>query len=291
VTATGSLRAVALADLPGLRARHPGTFAVDTAARVKTGAWLALAIGFLLLGLWRLDVSLWRVLTGLGRLGSFIPLMLPPDPGSWARAGALLASLGETVAIAFLATVAAAIAAMPLGFLAASNTSPAGPVRFAVRRVLDAIRSVDALIWALIWINVVGLGPFAGILAIFVVDIGTLGKVFSEAIEATDPKPGEGVVASGGSDLARVRFGILPTVLPLIFGQVLYQFESNTRSSTIIGIVGAGGIGLYLSEMIRTLEWRTVSFIILLILVAVAIIDAISSRLRLAIIGRRDVVR
>ena len=135
------------------------------------------------------------------------------------------------------------------------------------------------------------LGPFAGVLAIMTADIGAFGKLFSEAIEAVDRKAQEGVLASGGSDLHRIRFGVLPQVLPVIAGQVLYYFESNTRSSTIIGIVGAGGIGLHLSEMIRTLEWQSVSFIVLLILVTVALIDALSTRLRLAIIGRQALVR
>ena len=116
------------------------------------------------------------------------------------------------------------------------------------------MRSVDVLIWALIWINVVGLGPFAGALAIACSDFGALGKLFSEAIETCDRRPGEGVVASGGSALHRIRFGLIPGVLPVLASQVLYFFESNTRSATIIGIVGAGGIGQYLTELIRVLE-------------------------------------
>ena len=131
------------------------------------------------------------------------------------------------------------------------------------------------------------LGPFAGVLAILTSDIGTFGKLFSEAIEAADRKPVEGVAASGGGKLHGIRFGVLPAVLPVMAGHVLYMFESNTRSSTIIGIVGAGGIGLMLSEMIRTLEWGAVSFIVLLVLVMVMAIDAVSGRLRTALIGRR----
>jgi phosphonate transport system permease protein len=160
-------------------------------------------------------------------------------------------------------------------------------VQFASRRVLDGIRGVDALIWALIWINVVGLGPFAGVLAIMTSDIGAFGKLYSEAIEAADKRPVEGVVSTGGGALQRIRFGILPQVLPVMAGQVLYYFESNTRSSTIIGIVGAGGIGLHLAEMIRTLEWQAVSFIVLIILVAVAAIDLLSGWLRRMIMGQQ----
>jgi phosphonate transport system permease protein len=163
---------------------------------------------------------------------------------------------------------------------------PSNLFRFPVRRFLDTIRGVDTLIWALVWINVVGLGPFAGVLAIAVSDFGAFGKLFSEAIEAADKKQVEGVRASGGNALHEIRFGLLPQVLPVIAGQVLYFIESNTRSATIIGIVGAGGIGLQLAEQIRVLEWQKVSFLILMILVPVAVIDWISGKLRFAIIGR-----
>ncbi len=132
-----------------------------------------------------------------------------------------------------------------------------------------------------------GLGPFAGVLAIITSDFGSFGKLFSEAIEAADKKPIEGVQASGGSKLHALRFGIIPQIFPIIASQVLYYFESNTRSATIIGIVGAGGIGLYLTETIRTLEWQQTSFIIILVLVTVSIIDWISGKLRLAFIGQQ----
>jgi len=145
------------------------------------------------------------------------------------------------------------------------------------------------LIWALVWINVVGLGPFAGVLAIAVSDFGALGKLFSEAIEGADGKQIEGIRASGGNALHEIRFGLMPQVFPVIAGQVLYFIESNVRSATIIGIVGAGGIGLQLAEQIRVLEWQKVSFLILMILMAVAVIDWISGKLRFAIIGRRAV--
>src|SRR5262249_59124812 len=126
-------------------------------------------------------------------------------------------------------------------------------------------------------------------LALIPAVLAAFGKVVSEAIEAADRRPTDGVLAAGGSRLHGVRFGILPQVLPVIASQLLYFFESNTRSATIIGIVGAGGIGLQLSEQIRVLEWRQVSFLILMILIAVAVIDWISTKLRFAIIGQRAV--
>src|SRR4029450_11186414 len=198
-----------------------------------------------------------------------------------------LQALAETLAIALLGTLTAAVLAFPMGFLAAKNVVPNIFAHFAVRRVLDVFRGVDVLIWALIFVNVVGLGPFAGMLAIAAADFGSFGKLFSEAIEAADKRPAEGVVASGGTQVDGVRFALIPQVFPVIASQVLYYFESNTRSATIIGIVGAGGIGLQLAEAIRVLEWQKVSFLILLILVTVSAIDWISSKLRFAIIGRR----
>jgi phosphonate transport system permease protein len=282
-----SLRDAALADMAGIAARHPDTFRVLHPSRLRAAALGFGATALLVFGLWRLDFSPSRLIDGFGQLIHFLGLMLPPDPGTWSRTLLIFRGLAETLAIAFLGTLGAAILAFPLGFLAARNTSVGRIVHFLSRRMLDSVRGIDALIWALIWVSVVGLGPFAGVLAILTSDIGTFGKLFSEAIEAADRKPVEGVTASGGGKLHGIRFGVLPAVLPVMAGHVLYMFESNTRSSTIIGIVGAGGIGLMLSEMIRTLEWGVVSFIVLLILVAVAVIDAVSGRLRAALAGRR----
>lgn len=270
-------------------ARHRDAIAGSRRTRLFTVATIVGLLGLLIYGWSTFEVSLWRILSGFSNLGTFVVLMLPPDPGSATRAMLFLKALGETVAIAFLGTLLAAVLAFPLGFLAARNVVANRIIHFLARRSLDTVRGVDALIWALIWVNVVGLGPFAGMLAIMTSDIGAFGKLFSEAIEAADSKPVEGVTASGGSRLHEIRFGLIPQVLPVIASQVLYYFESNTRSSTIIGIVGAGGIGLYLAETIRTLEWQQVSFLILLILAAVSLIDFVSGKLRFAIIGRRAV--
>ncbi|WP_419899242.1 phosphonate ABC transporter, permease protein PhnE [Roseomonas sp. USHLN139] len=280
-----SLRQSALADLAGLRARHPAAFRRATPRRLLGLALLAAAICLFAFGLWRLEFSPGRIAGGLAQLVHFIGLMIPPTPGTASRAVLIFQGLAETLAIAFLGTLLAAILAFPLGLLAARNTSINRLVHFLSRRLLDSIRGVDALIWALIWVSVVGLGPFAGVLAIMTGDIGTFGKLFSEAIEAADRRAVEGVRSTGGGRLAGIRFGVLPAVLPVMIGHVLYMIESNTRSSTIIGIVGAGGIGLMLSEMIRTLEWDVVSFIVLLILATVMLVDRLSTRLRRMITG------
>ncbi len=283
-----TLREVALRDLQGLRARHREVFAPDWRRRTALLAGIILALVLAAYGFWRLDFSLTRLGSGLGQIAQMVSLMFPPSPGN--RLPLYLQALTETLAIALLGTLTAAVLAFPVGFLAAKNVVPNIFAHFAVRRVLDVFRGVDVLIWALIFINVVGLGPFAGILAITASDFGSFGKLFSEAIEAADKRPVEGVIASGGTRLHALRFALIPQIFPVIASQVLYYFESNTRSATIIGIVGAGGIGLHLAEQIRILEWNVVAFLVLMILVAVAIIDWVSSRLRFAIIGRAALV-
>ena len=279
--------AITPADIAALRARYPQAFKTGPLHNPRALISLIAIIGLLFYGLAALDFSFQRLFGGLGQLAWIIKLMLPPSWGSPEKLMLYLNAMGETLAIAFLGTLGAATIAFPFSHLAARNTTFSMIARFLTRRVSDTIRGVDALIWALIWVGVVGLGPFAGVLAVMTSDIGSFIKLFSEAIEAADNKPVEGIVSSGGAKLHATRFGTLPQVLPVIAGQVLYYFESNTRSSTIIGIVGAGGIGLHLTEEIRTLEWQHVSFLILMILAAVAIIGWISGKLRFAIMGKQ----
>lgn len=280
----GLLRA-AVARREEFTARYGAVVAPTLVTRLAGYILPAILLALLIGGMWRVGFEPVRLWQGLAKLGFIISFMIPPDPGNllWT----FVHALGETVAIAFLGTLLGAIVALPIGVLAARNVVPNWIFHFTWRRGLDTLRGVDTLIWALIFINVVGLGPFAGILAIMVSDIGSFGKLFSEAIEASDKKPVEGIRASGGNELHTLWYGILPQVFPVIISQVLYYFESNTRSATIIGIVGAGGIGLHLADQIRLNEWQTVAFLVLMILVTVAIIDFISTRLRFALIGTR----
>lgn len=272
-------------DRAAVASRHPAIMAGSQRARIIGWTVVGLLLALTMFALSRLEFSFARLGSGLVQLGTFLGLMIPPSPGT--QLVTFSKALAETVAIAFLGTLLAALLAFPLGFLAARNVMTNRIVQIMTRRFSDSIRGVDTLIWALIWINVVGLGPFAGVLAIMTSDIGSFSKLYSEAIEAVDRKPAEGVVSTGGSRLHAVRFGIVPAVLPVLISQTLYYFESNTRSATIIGIVGAGGIGLHLSEMIRTFEWDRVAFIILMVLVTVAVIDFMSTKLRLALTGQR----
>lgn len=281
------LKESALGDIAGLRQRNPAAMRGDWRARSLFLLGLGIALAAFIAGFGTLNFSWGRLFSGFGELGRILGLMLPPEVGTTSRLLLWTHALGETLAIAFLGTGAAALLAFPFGFLAARNVVPAWLVRFLTRRIFDGFRGVDTLIWALIWINVVGLGPFAGALAIMTSDFGAFGKLFSEAIEAADRREEEGVISTGGNRLHGIRFGLIPQVLPVLLSQVLYYFESNTRSATIIGIVGAGGIGLHLSEQIRTLEWQHVSFLIVMILATVAVIDFISARIRFAVIGRK----
>jgi phosphonate transport system permease protein len=286
MTSDAPLRAALLEHRPTVEARYGAALTGSSRGRLLGLSIGALATGIYVFGLVVLDISPLAIARGLNRLGDIALLMLPPSPGSWTRFWLYTSALSQTVAIALLGTLLAAVLAFPIGFIAAGNIVTNRVLHFLARRSLDTVRSVDTLIWALIWVNVVGLGPFAGLLAIASTDFAALGKLVSEAIETARRQPIDGVVAAGGSRLHAIRFGIVPQVLPIFLSQVLYFFESNTRSATIVGVVGGGGVGLYLYEEIRVLEWQQAAYLILIVLIAVAIIDAISRRLRGAIIGR-----
>jgi phosphonate transport system permease protein len=269
---------------PAVLARYRDVFAAATRRQMRAGGWIGVAIGIMGFAIWWLGIAFDRIGSGLVQLGKMLALMFPPSVGP--HLSLLLHAMAETLAIAFLGTLIAAILAFPIGFLAANNTTPAAVIRFLARRGLDTIRGVDVLIWALVFVGVVGLGPFAGILAIAVSDSGTFGKLFSETVETAERGPVDGVVAAGGSQLQAIRFALIPQIFPVIISQALYYFESNVRSATIIGIVGAGGIGLQLSEKIRTYDFDEVAFVIIMILVTVAVIDWTCGKLRFFVMGR-----
>ena len=235
---------------------------------------------------WWFDITPQRLWNGLSGLFVIIRLMVPPSPGElWMD---ILKGMAESVAMAFLGTFLAALVAIPLGFLGARNIVTVTLLRFSVRRFFDGIRGVDQLIWALAYVRAVGLGPLAGVLAIFTSDMAVLAKLYAEAIENAEKKQSEGVIASGGSRLQAMRFGVLPQVMPVMLAQALYFFESNTRSAAILGVVGAGGIGLQIAERIKVRHWDEVAFIIILMVVTVAVIDFISARIRKRLIGNRE---
>ncbi|WP_428526601.1 phosphonate ABC transporter, permease protein PhnE [Roseibium sp.] len=195
--------------------------------------------------------------------------------------GEIFVALFETIMMAVLGTITAALFGLPLAFLAARNFTPSMFLRFGVRRLFDFLRGIDMLIWSLIFIRAFGLGPLTGALAIAFTDTGTLGKLFSEALENIDNKQVEGVRATGANQIQRYRFGVIPQILPVFVSQVLYFLESNTRSATVIGALGAGGIGLMLVETMKTSrDWENTSYIIILTIVVVILMDQTSSWLR-----------
>jgi phosphonate transport system permease protein len=206
------------------------------------------------------------------------------DIANWDHAE-LWRSMLETVAMAYLGTMLAVVFAVPLGFLGARNVIPARVFRFCTRRLFDGLRGLDQLIWALVFVRAMGLGPIAGIMAIAVAETGVLAKLFAEAVENIDRRQVDGITSVGAGFVARLRFAVLPQVLPLLISQALYSIESNSREATILGLVGAGGIGLRLSERIQINAWDQVAYIIVLILIAVAVIDTTSRYLRLRLIG------
>lgn len=195
----------------------------------------------------------------------------------------------ETILMAFLGTMGAALLALPMAFMAAKNFAPLAAIRFAFRRLFDFLRGVDALIWTIILSRAFGLGPLTGALAILLTDSGSFGKLFSEALENVDNKQIEGVQSTGAKPLQRYRFGVIPQITPVLLSQVLYYLESNTRSATIIGAITGGGIGLLLTQAIITQkDWEEVTYYIVLVVLMVIFMDWVSGALRRRLIASDD---
>jgi phosphonate transport system permease protein len=213
---------------------------------------------------------------GMPYMADFLRRMFPPDfsvLGSACR-GAL-----QTLQIAVVGTAVAALAALPLGFLAARNVAPAW-LFYGVRSLLNALRAIDTLVYALFFVAAVGLGPFPGVLAVVAYTTMILAKLYSEAIEAIDPGPVEAVTAAGATRLQVLRFGVVPQLLPLFISFTLYRFETNIRAAAILGFVGAGGIGFYIQTYLRMLNYPAASTVLLVLIALVMAVDFASSRIR-----------
>lgn len=279
-------------QIEAARQRIPLAFRAPLPVRLRRYALAALFVALFAWCFYDFGITPARIWTGLGRLGTVFGFMFPPHVWeTWEEFSEILNGLGETLAIAFLGTLLGAIFAFPLSFLGAKNINRLNFLRLGVRRGFDLIRAFETLILALIFIRAFGLGPLPGILAIAVSEIGTFAKLFSEAIENTSAKPIDGVKASGGSRLQQIRFGVAPQVNPVILSILLYNFESNVRSGTILGIVGAGGIGFLLSDRISAYKWNEAWSIIFLIIAMVYVIDWLSGRIRSQLIGKTDLAR
>jgi len=240
--------------------------------------------------LYRFDFFSYNFIFGLGKLSDVIIGQMFPPTG-FDNLPEFSRAIAETLAMAFLGTLFGAFVALPLSFFASKNMMPMRPVQFGFRRFADLLRGFDYLIWALIFVRAIGLGPMAGIMAIAIVETGTFIKLYSETIENLDTRQVEGIRAAGGNRLQVIRFGILPQVLPVILSNTLYMFEHNTRSAAILGIVGAGGIGFLLSDRLRAYAWQDANLIIILIVITVYAMDYMSKIIRERLIygGRRKV--
>ncbi|CAN7197885.1 phosphonate ABC transporter, permease protein PhnE [Phenylobacterium sp. LjRoot97] len=201
---------------------------------------------------------------------------LHPDFSDWTF---LVSQMWLTVQIALWGTAIAVLIAVPLGLLGARNVTPSY-VQLPIRRLMDVLRSVPDLVIGTIFVVAVGLGPFAGVMALALNTGGVLGKLFSEAVESIDKGPVEGVRATGAAPLQEVVWGVIPQVAPLWTSYALYRFESNSRAATVLGLIGAGGIGQILFDSLNSFSYSRVAAIAIVIVVAVTLIDLLSQTIR-----------
>lgn len=241
----------------------------------RAGCWLAvLAVYAWFLG--ATEVSFPRFLRGLPWMADFVRRMVPPD---LSVLGSAVTGALQTLQIAVVGTTVAAVLALPLGFLSARNVVAASSF-YPARSLLNFFRSIDTMVYALFFVAAVGLGPFPGVLAVVTYTTMTLAKLYSEAIEGIEPGAVEAITATGASRLQVLRFGILPQVLPLFASYVLYRLESNIRAATILGFVGAGGIGFYIQTYLRMINYPAAAAVLLVLVAMVMGVDFASSRLR-----------
>lgn len=200
----------------------------------------------------------------------------PPDFHDWRL---YLKEMVTTVQIAIWGTVMAIILAIPFGIMSSENLVPWWVCQ-PVRRLMDSFRAINEMVFAMLFVVAVGLGPFAGVMALFIHTTGVLAKLFSEAVEAIDPGPVEGVRATGASGLQEIIYGVIPQVLPLWISYSLYRFESNVRSATVVGMVGAGGIGVILWESMRGFQFAQTGAVMIIIILVVTSLDIASQWIR-----------
>lgn len=222
------------------------------------------------------EVSPLKLVTDFGNMATFASDFFPPDFNEWRY---YLDELIITLHIAIWGTLLAIVCAIPLSLLASANIAPWW-VHQPVRRVLDALRSINEMVFAMLFVVAVGLGPFAGALALWVHTTGTLAKLFSEAVEAIDPQPVEGIRATGANAIEEIVYGVIPQVMPLWVSYSLYRFEANVRSASVVGMVGAGGIGVVLWEVVRGFKFDQTCAVMLMIIVLVTSVDMVSARIR-----------
>ena len=226
------------------------------------------------------DMRPMDLITDSGNMTAFAKGFFPPDMHRWPT---FLAEMIVTVKIAIWGTALAVVTAIPFGLMSSENIAPWWVVQ-PTRRLMDTFRAINEMVFAMLFVVAVGLGPFAGVLALWVHTVGVLAKLMSEAVEAIDPHPVEGIRATGGTKMHEIVFGVLPQVMPLWISFSLYRFESNVRSATVLGIVGAGGIGVLLWELIRSFNYSETAAVVVVIVISVSLIDMASQFLRRLVI-------
>ena len=263
--------------------------------RLRAAAAAAVFVAALAVAAFGAEVNIRTLFTRFGNLVSYFDRILKldtsarvwTDPGEWFSGWrSWLSLLGETLLISYVGTLAGAVIAFSLNFWAAANTSPAPWLRFAVKRMLEFCRTVPGIVFALIFVIAFGLGPMAGVLAIAIHSAGALGKLFAEIVENIDMKPVEGVRSTGASWLACMRFAVLPQVTAGFASYSLLRFEVNVREASVMGFVGAGGIGQELVVAVRKFYYADVSAILVLIVLTVFLIDIGTGWLRGALLGK-----
>ena len=245
--------------------------------RLKAAFIVALVAAFYLLAGYLVHFDLGRLASGLPKLGRWIVGAWPPD---FAELPLFLRRTGETVAMAAIGTTLAVLIALPLAVLASRNITPFPRLYYPTRWLLNALRGIDSFVFALLFVAAVGLGPFAGVLGIAFHTGGRAAKFFADQIESTNLGPYEAIRAAGASGPAAVSFALVPDILPLMLSTSLFWWEFNVRASTVLGVVGAGGIGQELKNSMDLLDFSRLFTIIAVILVAVTAIDWFSGWLR-----------
>jgi len=248
----------------------------------RIALFIFVVVGFVW-GVSGLDVSLERLRTAPSDAWAILRLMWPPDFATEIERG-VIGKVLESVYIAWIGTVIAATLSLPLAFLASNNVSPAF-IRLPIRQLFNVIRAVPELIVAVVLLGVVPLGAWAGALAIGLHSIGTLGKLASEEIESASDGPVEAVEACGGTFVSRVRWGLLPQVMPQISSYWLFRFEINVRASAVLGMIGAGGVGSELIAQLRFRNFPQVAAVLIVTVIVVVFIDTVSSAIRKRIIA------
>jgi phosphonate transport system permease protein len=251
---------------------------------------ILIAVIVILIFLWAAagtNTSLSNFLDGIPNIVDYVGRMLPPDVSIL---DVLIVRVLETIQIAIVGTVFGVIIAFPLSFLAARNIMPIRPIYHTVRAIFDVCRGIHEIVWALLFVSMVGLGPFPGVLALAVHLTGALGKYFSEAIENINPQTLNAIISTGANKIQVILHGVLPEVKSLFTGYIFYYFEHSFRAATILGLVGAGGIGLELINSIKLFKSHEVITIILVMVITVIVIDRIGAYIRKRTIGEIEVI-